>query len=165
MKWKILRDLNSGRGTRLSPGKAVLANMIETNRWQRPICFSLGCHPPFLAGLDSYFQLYGLVNRLLPVKTTNSILQISPQKVEQILLNPQNVKDFADVQLHDMPRVSNILFNYYIALYRLAMHYKEQNQLAKVEKIADYMKTHFSEDIFPRGRGLMQKMGELAKNR
>ncbi len=161
MKWNILPDLKSDRGPRLSAGRAVLANIVETNKWQRPICFSLGCHPYFLAGLDDYFQLYGVVNRLLPVKTKNSIYRISPRRVEKILSDVRNIKDFYDVKSHDMPRVSNILLNYYVVLYRLAAHYKEQNQKGKIKKIVIYIKKYLSPDIFPGGRELMKRIVEI----
>jgi len=140
MRWKLEPDLKSERRTYLSPDRAVLANIIETNNWERPIYFSLGCNPLTLAGLAEYFQLDGFVNKLLPIETKDTKHEINPDKIEKILLVASNIKNLRDVEDHDMPRVSNILLNYYSVIFKLANYYSKQNQTEKVEEILDFLK-------------------------
>ncbi|MFQ5709857.1 MAG: tetratricopeptide repeat protein [bacterium] len=163
MRWELKPDLRSDRRTYLSATRAVLANIVETNRWVRPIYFSLGCNPSSLAGLNEYFQLHGLANKLLPIKTRKTRYSIDAASVARILLDEENVKDFKDVHLHNMPRVSNILFNYYAVLSRLAAYYKEQNQSLKISELVDYMKKNLLTDTLPKGEKIIKTMGQLSK--
>lgn len=164
MKWEIEPDLKSERRTYLSVDRAVLVNIIETNQWERPIYFSLGINTLHLAGLNEYFQLVGLVNKLLPIKTENTKYKISPLLIEKILLNSENIKDFKDVNLHNMPRVSNILLNYYAVLFKLATYYKDQNQSIKINKIVNYIKKNMMTNILPQGEKIIKTISELSKD-
>lgn len=149
MKWTLAPDLRSGNRTYLNPGKAVLANIVETNHWERPIYFSLGCHPRFLAGLDEYLMLDGFVNKLLPIKTKDTEFAINPDKIERILLIAANFKNLSDVEYHNMPRVSNILLNYYQVLYKLAQYYHQNNQNQKIRDIVSFIKTNMTINALP----------------
>lgn len=161
MRWKIEPDLKSERRTYLSTERLVLADIVETNQWKRPICFSLGCHPQTLAGLDKYFQFYGLVNKLLPVKTNGTGYEINPDKIEQIILNASNIRNLSDVNYHNMPRVSNILLNYHVALSSLARYYYERKQTQKVLKIVDFMQKHMKIKVLPVAENII---GSIEKN-
>ncbi len=44
--------------TYLSPQRAVLLNIIESNQWRRPVHFSIACNLYFMGGLDEYVQDY-----------------------------------------------------------------------------------------------------------
>ena len=149
MKWTLAPDLRSGNRTYLNPGKAVLANIVETNHWERPIYFSLGCHPRFSAGLDEYLMLDGFVNKLLPIKTKDTEFAINPDKIERILLVAANFKNLSDVEYHNMPRVSNILLNYYQVLYKLAQYYHQNNQNQKIRDIVSFIKTNMTINALP----------------
>lgn len=158
MRWKIEPDLKSERRTYLSPERAVLANIIETNHWERPIYFSLGCHIRTLAGLHEYFQLDGFVNKLLPFKTRDTEYVINPDKIEQILLVASNIKNLRDVDSHNMPRVSNILLNYYSVIVKLANYYSKRNQPKKVEEIVDFMKRNMKIKALPKAEKIIESV-------
>jgi len=123
MEWELEPDLSSDSRTFLSPGRALLADIIETNRWERPVCFSLGCRRSSMASLSEYMQLCGLVRRLLPVEAAKYGLSLDPQLIEDTLLEPDHYRHFAEVKEHNMPRASRLLNNYRAALLQLAYHY------------------------------------------
>lgn len=160
--WKLEPNMISGEKTYLSADKAIFANIVKTNGWERSIYFSLGCNPSFFSGLKDYFQLCGLAYKLLPKKTENAKNEINPNSIVNVLLDKKNIKNFSDVDKHDMPRASNILNNYYAVLYRLAALYKEQNQLQKINEIGKYINENLLSDIFPSGKNILKLIEELS---
>ncbi|MCE1165956.1 MAG: DUF2723 domain-containing protein, partial [Bacteroidetes bacterium] len=44
----------------------LMKDIIESNKWERPICFSLTCDPSVRIGLDNYMKLQGIVYLLTP---------------------------------------------------------------------------------------------------
>lgn len=149
MEWELEPDLSSDSRTFLSAGRALLADVIETNRWKRPIYFSLGCRKSYIAGLDKYMQLCGLAYRLLPVEAEKYGLSLNPQKIETVLLVPEHYRYFADVKKHNMPRASRLLNNYRAALLQLAYHYAETENRVKAKEVLDKMEVFMPETIFP----------------
>jgi len=164
MEWELEPDLSSDSRTFLSPGRALLADIIETNRWKRPIYFSLGCSKSRMAGLDKYMQLCGLVYRLLPVETEEYDLSLNPQKIEAVLLEPEHYRYFADVKKHNMPRASRILNNYHAALLQLAYHYAETGNKDKAKEILDDMDAYMPETVFPIHPGFKKGIENLRSN-
>ena len=149
MEWELKPNLSSDSGTFLSAGWAILADIIETNRWERPIYFTVGCPRKFMAGLDKYLQMWGLVYKLLPVSTEKYGLTLNPQEMEAVLLQPKHYRYFADVKEHDMPRASRLLNNYHAALLNLAYHYAESGNRDKAKGILDKMEAYMPESVFP----------------
>lgn len=147
MKWSLASDLTSERRTYLSPRRALLADIIITNNWERPIHFSQGCSPYFLAGLDNFFQLYGLTSKLLPFETEGSCYAINQEVVSDIMLKPDNFQHFTTLETTNIPRNSYMLGSYYYILYRLAEHYHETKQADKVNEIIYFIETNLSTSI------------------
>ncbi len=163
-EWKLVPDLNSVRGSYLSVGRAVLANMIETNQWKRPLYFSLGCIQTFFGGLDENFQLCGLANKVLPFKTAKTKYNIDRERVAKILLDKNNVKDFNDVNIHNMPRVSRILANYSASLYRLASSFKKSNQQEEIRVIIDFIKQNLISKSIPSSQAIIKDLEGMLKD-
>jgi len=162
-EWEIAPNLIGERKNYLSADKAVLASIIEANKWERPIYFSVGCHPAFTTGLTDNFQLNGLANKLFPMKTKNSNYSTSPEKIREVFLNKNNIQNFMDVEKHDMPRASRVLSNYYYGLYKLAIYYKEQNQSEKISEIADFIENNLLADALPNGTEIVAGIKKLIK--
>ena len=160
-EWRLEPNLNSGEKTYLSADKAVLANIIKTNKWERPIYFSLGSNLSFSSGLKEYFQLDGLTYKLLPIRTEKTKYRMNTNKITDVLLDKNNIKNFDDVNKHNMPRASKILKNYYVVLYRLAVYYKGQNQNQKITEIANFIKNNLLTDVFPNMKNVSKKIKEL----
>lgn len=162
MKWEIIPNLEADGKSFLDASTAVIINIFETNNWGRPIFFSLGSNPSLFPGLDQYLQLYGLTHKVLPFNLKGTKHEINSEKISEILLNEDNFKFFNDVNKHNMPRVSNILINYYVVLYKLALYYKEQNQTDRITKITEYAKKYLATDIFPQSNNIIKEMDKLA---
>ncbi len=164
MKWSLEPDMDSNNRSLLSTNLTILLNIIESNKWERPIFFSLGFMPSTFSGLEKNFQLYGMAFRLLPFKTEKTNYNINVSKIEEVLLNKNNIKDFKEVNKHNMPRASNMLGNYYWVLYNLADYYKSKNQLDKIRQLENYIKEYLNTDTLQYGNKILQMIDKLAKN-
>lgn len=160
-EWEIKPNLIGKRKKYLSPDKAVLASIIENNKWERTIYFSIGCHPTFVEGLTDNFELNGMVNKLLPIKTLDTKYAINSDVIEKIFLNKNNFKDFKDVEKHNMPRVSRELGNYYSILYQLARKYNEEGNVQKLDEIVNFIENNLQTDVLPVGEKVVKNIRDL----
>ena len=141
-------DLSSDRRTYLSPGSALLIDIIETNKWERPIYF------PVLSGKNetfvNYFQLCGLTYRLLPVETEKFGILINSEVIENVYLDKKNysglVSSFPE---NDMPRTSNLLNSYRWILCRLAEHYYKNDKVDKGNYVLEKMNECIPKEVVP----------------
>ncbi|HTR98604.1 MAG TPA: DUF2723 domain-containing protein, partial [Bacteroidota bacterium] len=56
----------------------MVKNIIETNRWQRPVYFAITCPPDSRIGIDDYLRFCGLAWKLVPYKATRVSMGIDP---------------------------------------------------------------------------------------
>jgi tetratricopeptide (TPR) repeat protein len=146
MNWKIEPDLSSDRivakvegetphpRTYLSPARAVLLSIIETNHWERPVFFTNTFETYFLARLDHYLQNCGLVSKLVPLKTENTQWSLNVPVLEKLVLHTK-LEKLKTVIVNDQPRASGIVSLYRNSYYWLAGYYHSvgrQNEIAKI---------------------------------
>jgi hypothetical protein len=151
MDWLIEPDLTSNRvvakingerpheHTYLSPTRAVLLNIIETNNWERPIYFTKTFETYYLAGLDKYFQNCGLISKLLPIKTDKTQWKVNVQILEKFVFET-NLEKLKTIISNDQPRASGIIYLYSISYLTLADYYQSNNRKDEVQKIIDKYK-------------------------
>lgn len=130
--WKMTPDISEGL---MDAGSALAADIIVTNRWERPVYFSLACGKDF--GLRNNFQLSALAWKLVPGGTEGSGLAVDEDAVERVLLDSKNFTDLNSVKDKGMPRVSRMLLNYPAALYRAGLYYLERGRKDEARRILD----------------------------
>jgi tetratricopeptide (TPR) repeat protein len=167
MEWKLKPNLSCGSATLLGAGRALMANIIETNKWKRPIYFSTACPGIENMNFSNHYQLCGLTYKLLPVNAEEYGMAIDTMKIIKVLLNPNNFTFFSDVQEHDMPRASILINNYHGAILRLAEYYLSRDNKEKARDILNRIEECAPESIFPihpklkeSKRMIIQKMEE-----
>jgi hypothetical protein len=151
MDWVVKPDLWSNRTelkidvknirnkTYMSAQRAVLLNIIESNKWKRPVYFTNTFNKYYLADLDKYFQYQGVVSKLLPMKTEKTDWNINIEKLEQLVFK-NDYKGFKSVLKKDQPRGSRILNMYYSIFMKLAEHYKEEGDYQRLNALIDAYK-------------------------
>ncbi|MCK4576866.1 tetratricopeptide repeat protein [candidate division WOR-3 bacterium] len=164
MEWELESNLSSDSRTLLSAGRALLADIVETNNWERPIYFSVACPGLNKIGLDKYIQLCGLANRLLPIETEKYEIAINPQEIEAALLQSESYQKFCNVKKFDIPRASALLNNYQAVLLRLAKYYTEEGNINKARDILSKMDKYISESCFSFHPGLKKLKENLHKS-
>jgi len=161
MEWELKPDIIRDSIGFLMPGTAYIVDIVKTNKWARPIYFTVGSPPKQRAGLNSHLQLCGLTYRLLPVKAEKYGMSINAAKIESILLNPESYTHFKDVKEHNMPRVSFILNNYRGILMRLAGFYLGKGDKKKAREILNYMQEYMPENALPMPPPIKKMMKEI----
>ena len=151
MDWEVAPDLTSNRRvvkiegenirnrTYLSPAKAILLNIIETNKWERPVYFTNTFEISVVAGLDKYLQNNGLISRLTPLKTDNTKYKIDIPALEKLVLNTK-LDDLKTIITNDLPRASNIIGLYGYAYFLLADYYRSIVRKDKISEVLEKYK-------------------------
>jgi tetratricopeptide (TPR) repeat protein len=138
---------------------ALLIDIIETNRWRRPVY----TNTPLLPSLDGCLQDCGLVSRLLPVNTAKHGLGLDTTAIKRVLLDSANYRYLATVREHDMPRASGILFAYRVGLVNLAMLYDSLGRHAERNAVLDRMAALIPESLVPSPPQTAQFIEQLRK--
>ncbi len=143
----IEANLEKGKGKYLSSDKALLANIIETNDWKRPIHFSL--FSSYGDYIKKYFQMCGLTYRLLPFKTTENNITIDIDHTEKVLLDESSFEDLVTVLNSDMPRASHLLQGYRWIFMTVAEKHFNNGDREKGETLIESMQEYIPEEIIP----------------
>jgi hypothetical protein len=151
----IAPDLSSGRlhskikgekaaqRTYLSPQKAVLLHILETNAWRRPVFISKNSNSYFFAGLGNNLREHTLALEVMPFETTPQT-NIDAESMEKLLLDYENLKSMRSVFYYDIPRISPILTNYLSAAYDLAQHHVFNGNKEKAKEIIKIAKKYLA---------------------
>src|ERR1035437_749096 len=97
---KVLRDYGADL---LWSGTAVILNMLENNKWKRPIYFSMFSGNSLFSFTD-YLQNEGFVYKLMPYKVSETSLSYNIKSFEEEMFNRKNYKAFDDIKLHDQSK-------------------------------------------------------------
>ena len=147
VEWELSPDM--GRGDvlgLLSAGRAVFADILMTNQWERPIYFSSGCSPRAWEGLESNTQLCGIVYRLLPFTSPTSV---DTETTSAILFDENSYRLLPTLRGSDMPKVSYMLQNYRVSFLSLAHQHVRQGELEHAKAVFAAMNRLIPEDILP----------------
>lgn len=145
-KWHIKPNL--GKNT-LRTGTAMLINIIETNKWERPVHYTwFGFND--LDGLEDNMQIQGLTAKIFPIKVKGTKLEYNTEKFESVMLNPDNYKDYHDIEINNQPRPSfafgqlsrSRIFDYAIYLY-------SNGEIEKSNEILNIMNELMPPEIHP----------------
>jgi hypothetical protein len=72
----------------------LVRDIIENNKWKRPICFAITCGSDSKIGLSDYLRLEGMVERLVPFKKKeNAYKLVEPELTKQQLFNENPSQD------------------------------------------------------------------------
>lgn len=86
-------------------GTAAILNMLENNKFERPIYCALSYGDDMFEFTD-YLQNEGFVSKFMPYKVKDSSNEYNKVKFESSILDANNYKDFSDIKLHNQPRAN-----------------------------------------------------------
>ena len=86
-------------------GTAAILNMLENNKFERPIYCALPYGDDMFEFTD-YLQNEGFVSKFMPYKVKDSSNEYNKVKFESSILDANNYKDFSDIKLHNQPRAN-----------------------------------------------------------
>jgi hypothetical protein len=106
-KWTVKPDEGNNQ---LWTGTAMLINIFETNKWERPIHYVyFGLTD--IAGLEENQQIVGLTAKFMPYNVKGTVYEYDKDRFESIMLDPLNYKDYSDISKNQQPRVSGLFGN------------------------------------------------------
>lgn len=132
LEWEI--EQPSPQYPWLSACAAQIIDIVETNRWHRPIYF---LEPTRFAYIDSCLQNCGLVYRLLPVNAAKYGLTIDTLTMTRVLTDSASYRDLATYKQRPMPRASGVLYTYFNALLTLAGHYNQTGNKSAYDAVVE----------------------------
>ncbi|HTO94811.1 MAG TPA: DUF2723 domain-containing protein, partial [Bacteroidota bacterium] len=84
----VMRNtLQYGRTKAIRVQDFIVKNIIETNRWQRPVYFAITCPPDSRIGIDDYLRFCGLAWKLVPYRASRLTMGIDPEVLGANLFN------------------------------------------------------------------------------
>jgi tetratricopeptide (TPR) repeat protein len=144
--WLLKPDICNKK---LWSGTAILANILESNKWERPIhTVWFGIND--ISGFENNMQIVGLTARLFPKKVRGTIEEYDIVKFESLMLNPNNYLHYNDIYKNQQPRVSGIFGN--LSRKRIVDYACFINKLGehdKARKVIEQMNSLMPLKIFP----------------
>jgi len=163
---EISFKMNSTIGSKNQRGIRVqdimVRDIIEQNKWKRPIYFSNYCTDDVKIGLTDYMQINGIVDKLVPFKTDNRNQALDEDFTYNSLMNePQGYSKTFQVGYrfrsltdstkyyddNEVRTVNGAYKNAFINFAQYLITIKKDN--AKAMKILERMEQLFSPKVFP----------------
>jgi metallo-beta-lactamase class B len=147
VSWTLTPDLKRGDGRELlGAGRAVLSDILMTNRWQRSVYMSPGCSPDSFDGLQDRLQISGFAQRLLPVAPESGI---DIAATRDLILDPTAFASVPTYSDRNMPRAAAMLHNYRSIFLRLTNHYLQAGDREEATEVFKAMDRLVPRDVLP----------------
>ncbi len=148
ISWTVSPDLKGVKNF-LSCERAFLLEIIESNKWERPIYWTIGMDNRYLGGLDKFASYKGLVYQLMPFKTVGTEYE-TDQNTLKLIIDKNNFKDYKSILSTNQPRISgNLLYYYATSMIQLAKKYKENNQKEKLSDLIIFYENYLKIGLYP----------------
>jgi len=130
--------INLGDKTYLGKQELMILEMLQENKWKRPICYAVTVEESQFLGLKSSFLQEGLAYKVSPIKSVDGEATINTEKMYDLMMNKfrwGNIQDpslYLDENNLRMCRTHRAMFGF------LAKALYSEGQMDKVEKVLDY---------------------------
>jgi len=131
----------------LLPADQVLIDIIRTNNWRRPICFSSGFGDNIPLGLHEYCRSDGLVWKLCPNDYERADMARLEENLDKYDYRGIGENNYLDPVGQQMKR------SYMSGFFNLAGHYKDDGDTTRLENLSARF-----DRIWPGAGGLMNKL-------
>jgi len=151
----------------LSPtfmGKAIriqdwmILNIIASNKFQKPIYFSVTVASDNMLNLDDYLRMDGLTYKLVTYPGEN----ISPEKLRNNLFNKFQYRNLSNPDVYYNDNIIGLLSNYRAGFLRLAAFYSKEKMYPELLETLTEMEENIPEDVIEiENPGLIISIGQL----
>ena len=150
----------------------MVKDIVESNRWQRPIYFAVTCAEDSKIGLQDYLIMEGLASRLVPIKRRGNaeFLNVDLMKKQLFQLNPGFSKDYKpgfkfrglnDAGIFFDDNQERLTMNYRSSYIRLAYNYLSNGNDKLCLTTLDQMEKQMPSEIRPMPYGLMFEISNI----
>lgn len=155
LRWIVEPDFSrlGSEKTYLTKGVAALIDVLQANKWQRPVHFAFGIEPE---GLRPYLQMRGLTYKLLPVQVGGSVPALDIEVTEALILDDANFRQLPTLTAKSYRRIGSLPINYRAVFVALLEHYYNTGQLKKAEPLITQLRETLPERILPMEPGMVK---------
>ncbi len=164
MEWE-LKPTIMNRGLRIQD--IMILQILEANRWKKPVYFAVTVSPENKLGMDSFLQMDGLAFRVHPEK----VKRINPEKLEHNLYKVYKYRNFDNPKVYFNDNIVKLIGNYRSGFFQLAIDRLYSDDKEGMLAALDSMAARLPEDVLPiRNKdiylqlGLLYHEGEKYKN-
>ena len=143
IEWK-LKPTIMGQGIRVQD--LMIWQIIEQNRWEKPIYFAVTVSPGNKIGLDKYLQMDGLAFSLKPYKVKK---RINVEKMKHNILDVYQYRNLNNPDVHFNRNVRKLVGNYRSGFFQLAIDYLYAGKQSEMLDILDSMAVRMPESVLP----------------
>ncbi len=155
LKW-TLEPTIMGRGLRVQD--IMIWQIIESNRWQRPIYFAVTVSPDNKLGLDPYLQMEGLAFRVFPKR----VPRVNAEALRHNLLEVYRYRNLDNPDVYFNENVKKLVSNYRSGFFQLAIQQLRSGDKKAALTTLDSMQTKLPEEVLPiRNKDLYLQLGLL----
>lgn len=155
LEWE-LKPTILGRGLRVQD--IMILQILESNKWQKPVYFAVTVSPENKLGLDSYMQMEGLAFRVHPKK----VPRVNVQKMRHNLLKVYKYRNLNNPGVYYNDDIIRLLGNYRSGFFQLAIEYLDQGMKDSALAILDTMQARIPEEVIPiRNKDVYLQLGIL----
>jgi hypothetical protein len=157
ISWHFKHTFQAGRSKAIRVQDRMVWDIVNTNKWEKPIYFAVTVSPDSKIGLDEYLWFKGLAWRLEPRKIPSQETGLDPVVLEENLFNEPDgfskeprygyrFRNVANPDVYFDENVTRLMTNYRSSFIRLAIYKMNvESNPAKAEAVLDRM-----ESVIPR---------------
>ncbi len=135
----------------------MVLNIIQANRFRKPITFALTVSRENMLNLDKYLRMDGLVFKLV----TYPGQRMSPEKLHENLLTKFQYRGLNDSTVYFNENIKGLLRNYHGAFFSLAQYYAQEKKYDDMLAVIDTMYTLMPEHVIPMRPDLSYQFGMM----
>ncbi|HCK98481.1 MAG TPA: hypothetical protein DHW42_00025 [Candidatus Marinimicrobia bacterium] len=144
IEWELKPTL-MGQGLRVQD--IMILQILEANKWERPVYFATTVSPGNRLNMEPYLQMEGLTFRIHPQKVKRTDID----KIENNLLNVYRFRNLNNPKIFFNDTITKLIGNYRAAFFQVAVDRFYSGEKDKMLAILDSMEVVLPESLLPIG--------------
>ncbi len=146
IEFKVDPAMNTPYGPMLRTQDWMILNIVEANRWKRPVYFAVTVPKSnMLSEMADYLRMDGLAMKLVPFKNWS----ISPTHLEKNLFKHYQYRNLNNEKVYYNENITTLLQNYRTAFIQLAEYYYNNGEMEKLKETLHFMDEKIDEKAIP----------------
>jgi hypothetical protein len=143
---EIIPQVNFSFGSMMTKGDMAVIDILNQNKWQRPVYFATTVGSQNYLGLDKngQFVLTGMAYQVLPIDTRNKITSVDADKTYKNVMENFKYGKVADPKVYSDETIRRMITSHRMSFIRLAETLIAQHDTARAHNVLD---KHF--EVFP----------------
>ena len=145
MEWEVEPTLKYGNQGYLRVQDIMVLQILEANRWERPLYFASTVSPDNKLGMEDFMSMEGLTFRIYPQK----VKRIDADKMRHNLFNVFRYRNLNNPKVYYDDNIKRLMFNYQTAFIQLAIEELYSGNKERMLATLDTLEYLIPEEIFP----------------